>query len=269
MNNEKPLILLVNDDGILSPGLAALCEAVSKFGELLIVAPDRQQTSMGRSYPRHDNLGVVEEVEIITKKGEFKGYSVNSSPAYAVAYAVKEISTKKPDLCISGINYGENLGKTLSYSGTIGAALQAADFDIPTLAISRPTELDIINNRDYAPLNWDIAKKVISFWTDKVLKEGIPFKAPIININVPENPENLYDYKYTNQSKKELFEFIKPKERVMNKPYKLPSLKRTNFDDIEKGSDIYSVCVENITSVTPIEGDFTFKSFLKEKNIFC
>jgi len=265
MENNKPLILIVNDDGILSPGLAALCEAVAKYGDLLIVAPHKQQTSMGRSYPREDNLGIIKEVIVKTKIGEFKGYSVVASPAYAVAYAVKEISDRKPDLCISGINYGENIGNTLTYSGTIGATLQAADFGIPSLAISRPTELEDIASREYKKLDWEVAKSVISFWCNRALKNGLDFDAPILNINVPENPKSISDFKFTFQSKKELFGFIEPNKRAFNKPYKLPSIKKTNFDDVEKGSDIYCVCVEKITSVTPIETDLTYKPFLQKK----
>lgn len=265
MENKKPLILIVNDDGIFSPGLAALCEAVSQFGDLLIVAPHKQQTSMGRSYPRESDLGIIKEVQVKTKVGDFKGYAVVASPAYAVAYAVKEISDRKPDLCISGINYGENIGNTLTYSGTIGATLQAADFNIPSLAISRPTELEDIASREYKELDWEIAKSVIAFWCKRALEKGLDFGAPILNINVPDKPKDLYQFKYTFQSKKELFCFVNPEKRDFNKPYKLPSVKKTNFDDVEKGSDIYCVCVENITSVTPIETDLTYKTFLQKK----
>jgi len=264
MNNKikkNPLILLVNDDGIFSPGLTALCEAIESFGTLLIVAPDRQQTSMGRSYPKVNDLGVIKKVKIKTSNKNFMGYSITASPAYAVAYAVKEICEQKPDLCISGINYGENLGKTISYSGTIGAVLQAADFDIPSIAISRPTTLETINSKNYLTLDWTNSKKVIAYWVCKVLEEGFPFNAPILNINVPESKVDVKDYNFTFQSKKELFEFIKPEYRKFEYPYQLPSKKRTNFDDIENGSDIYTVCVENRISVTPIECDFTFKDF--------
>jgi len=261
---KRPLILLVNDDGFFSPGLSALCEALDPLGDLLIVAPDRQQTSMGRAYPKKDDLGIIKKNLIQTSTKNFEGYSITASPAYAVAYAVKEISNIKPDLCVSGINYGENLGKTLSYSGTIGAALQASDLDIPSIAISRPTSLDVINNKNYLTLDWTISKKVISYWVEKVIKEGFPFDAPILNINVPDEIENVFDFKYTFQSKKELFEFVKPGSRDFNKPYQLPSEKRTNFSDIEIDSDIYTVCVNKITSVTPIECDLTYKKFFNK-----
>lgn len=259
---NKPYILIVNDDGIFSPGLAALCDALDPIGELLIVAPNMQQTSMGRSYPKNNDLGIIKRVTINTKQNTFFGYSINASPAYAIAYATKEISNRKIDLCVSGINYGENLGKTITYSGTIGATLQAADFDIPSIAISRPALLEHINSDKYHSLDWTLSKNVIAFWVNKVLKEGFPFDCPIININVPEKINNIYEFKYTFQSKKELFEFEKAKKRDYNKPYMIPSKKRINFKDIEIDSDIYTVCVKSITSVTPIEGDLTFNKFL-------
>ncbi len=258
MEEKKPLILLVNDDGILSPGLKALAEAVVDFGDVLIVAPMEQQTSMGRSYPRRDRLGVIDKVPAnIFGKG-CRAYSAVASPAYCVAYAVMEITDRKPDLCISGINYGENLGKTLSYSGTVGAVLQAADFGIPSIAISRPSKLSEING-EYAELDWSLAQAAVRYWTCKVLQEGIPMGAPILNINVPENAVKPSDYRYTFQSSQDMFGFVKSGSRDFSKPYPLASRKRETFDDIETGSDIHAVCVERIISVTPIECDFTLK----------
>jgi 5'-nucleotidase len=259
MTENKQLILLVNDDGILSPGLKALAEALSDLGEVLIVAPNEQQTSMGRAYPIGERLGVIEKMpEELFGQG-IEAYSVIASPAYCVAYAVMEIAHRKPDLCISGINYGENLGKTLSYSGTVGAALQAADFGIPSIAMSRPTKLSEING-DYADLDWTYAKSVIRFWAKKVIEEGMPKGAPILNINVPEFSSEPDVFKYTVQSKEDMFLFEKSEKRDFSKPFKLHSKKRDDFKDVERNSDIWAVCVEALTSVTPIACDYTLKN---------
>lgn len=214
---------------------------------------------MGRAYPKTEKIGVIEKIPETIFGDGIEAYSVMASPAYCVAYAVLEIADRLPDLCLSGINYGENLGKTLSYSGTVGAALQGADFGIPSIAISRPSELSQING-EYADLDWTYAKSVVRYWTKKVLEEGMPKGAPILNINVPESPADPERYKYTFQSSKDMFLFVKTGKRDYSKPFSLHSVKRTNFDDIERNSDMWAVCVDKVTSVTPIACDFTLKN---------
>jgi 5'-nucleotidase len=252
---------LVNDDGIYSPGLSALCDAVWDLGDLLIVAPSEQQTSMGRSYPDIDNLGIIKKVKIKTNHGLVEGYSVCASPAFTVAYAIKEIALRKPSLCISGINYGENLGLTVTYSGTIGAAMQAIDFGIPSLAISRPVELENIKGDSYAPLNWEIAKRSISYWTKKVLTNGIPFGAPLLNINVPDRDIPADEYKFTRQGYSDLFVFTESSREDFSQPYRIPSRKLNYSTVFPKGTDLYEVCNNQVTSVTPMGCDLTYKGF--------
>lgn len=258
---SKPLALIVNDDGIFSPGLSAVCDSLFDSFELLIVAPHKQQTSMGRSYPLVADLGIIEKVKLKTKENAFEAFSVHSSPSYAVAYGVNEIAKRKPNLCISGINYGENLGKTITYSGTIGAAMQASELGIPSIAISRPSDISLLHNETNINLDWSLSQKVIKKWAKKVLEQGMPFSAPILNINVPENTENSDYYEYTFQSNLEMFNFKIPPKRKFNKPFRLQSYKRTNFTKAEKGSDIYAVCIKKVTSITPLECNLTSKKF--------
>lgn len=259
---SRPLVLVVNDDGIYSPGLSAVCDSLNDCFELLIVAPHKQQTSMGRSYPIEDDLGIVEKVKIKTDLNTFDAYSVHSSPSYAVVYAIKEIATRKPDLCISGINYGENLGKTITYSGTIGAAMQASEFGIPSIAISRPTVLSIMHDKNYPNLDWRFSQKIIKTWALKVIKQGMPFSAPILNINVPEKTKDIDYFEYTFQSNFEMFEFEIATPRDFSKPFILPCYRRKNFAEVEKGSDIYAVCVDKVISITPLECNLTLKNFI-------
>lgn len=261
---QRPLILLVNDDGIYSPGLAALCDAVCNLGDLLIAAPSKQQTSMGRSYPKTHDLGIIQQVELKTDTACFVAYAISSSPAYAVAYAIKELATRKPDLCISGINYGENLGLTATYSGTVGAAMQAADFTIPALAISRPAAMDEIQANTYAKLDWEPAKNVIYYWAKHVLQNGMPFGTPLLNINVPDKPASPNQYRFTRQGQEDLFLFDTVKKRDFSKPYQLPSRKLKRNTQFKFGTDLHAVCTEQITSVTPMACDLTYVGFLKE-----
>lgn len=236
---EKPLILLVNDDGILSPGLIALSKAVAKLGEVMVVAPWRQQTSMSRAYVAYEELGVIKSMpENIYGEG-IKAFSVVASPAHCVVYAVLELAGRKPDLCVSGINYGENLGKTISYSGTLGAAFQAADFGIKTIAVSRPAALHEIDG-DYADLDWTIAQKASYIWAKKILNKGMAEGTQILNINVPEKLSGVYQHRITAQSRHDMFIYEQPCVRDLSKHYKIPSKKRQKFDDVEKNSDIWA-----------------------------
>ena len=96
----KPLILITNDDGIHSPGLAAAACAAADLADILIVAPHTQQTGMARAFPRTEDAGIIEEEWIQINGQEVRGYGVHGSPALAVAHGVLELAERKPDLCI-------------------------------------------------------------------------------------------------------------------------------------------------------------------------
>ena len=128
---QSPLILVTNDDGILSPGLLAAAEAVAGLGDLLLVAPATQQTSMSRAFTHGADVGVIERVDV-----PVGGRAVSGSPALAVTHAVLELADRPVGLCVSGINYGENIGASIGVSGTVGAALEAGTRGIPGIAVS-------------------------------------------------------------------------------------------------------------------------------------
>ena len=132
---DKPLILVTNDDGINSPGLAAAAAAVDPLGDLLIVAPAIQQTGAGRSMPHHHD-GRIFEAVVKRTDATWAAYSAHASPAQAVQHAVLELAARPISLAVSGINFGENVGVSVTISGTVGAALEAAGWGIPALAVS-------------------------------------------------------------------------------------------------------------------------------------
>ena len=135
MTDLRPLILVTNDDGIASPGLAAAVAAVDSLGEVLIVAPRRQQTGAGRSMP-HQHDGRLFEKTITHNGNTWMGYSADASPAQAVQHGVLEVATRPVSLIVSGVNFGENVGTGVTISGTVGAALEGAALGIPALAVS-------------------------------------------------------------------------------------------------------------------------------------
>ncbi len=137
----KPFILLTNDDGIHSPGLDAAAAALYPLGDLLIVAPQEQQTSMGRS--RNQDCGgdgTITEAVIQYGKITWRGFGVRATPALAVIHAIHELADQEISLAVSGINFGENVASCVTASGTLGAALEAADYSIPTLAVSQEND---------------------------------------------------------------------------------------------------------------------------------
>src|SRR5262245_50212585 len=126
--------MLSNDDGIASPGLIALIHAVGWLGELLVVAPRHQQSAMSRSYLA--KVGATETHSMVVDGNTLLTYSVEATPAQAVRNGLLRFAARKPDLLISGINYGENVGGGLTVSGTVGAAWEGAAFGVPSMAVS-------------------------------------------------------------------------------------------------------------------------------------
>ncbi|HRQ32592.1 MAG TPA: 5'/3'-nucleotidase SurE, partial [Anaerolineales bacterium] len=135
MTITKPQILLTNDDGIRSPGLWAVAASLSDLGFVTVAAPRDQSTGMGRSLPGTSD-GVIREERVQVNGQEWSVFAVNGSPAQAVLHGVYDVLKSKPDLVVSGINYGENIATGITISGTVGAALEAASLGIPALAVS-------------------------------------------------------------------------------------------------------------------------------------
>ena len=181
----KPYILITNDDGIHSPGLAAAAGALDPLGDLLIVAPYEQQTSMGRSRTNiSGGDGTIERTTVHYGDTSWDGFSVKASPALTVTYAVQELAEHPITLAISGINYGENVASCVTVSGTIGAAMESAEKGIPTLAVSQE-----IAGLDYHSYNSEVDFSVAAHFTrqiaEKVLSGSLPFDADILKLEIP------------------------------------------------------------------------------------
>lgn len=256
----RPLILITNDDGIYSPGLRAAAEAVQALGDLIIVAPRFQQTSMGRSFPKSGDTGIIEKVNIMINGYETAAYGVHGSPALAVSHGILELADRKPGLCISGINYGENLGLCLSCSGTVGAALEADSYGIPSIAVSREADISIQHESDYREMDFEISKKVTSDIASRVLKYGMPDKVSILNINVPDGANCETEIRTTTQSRLNYSVFMKPKARDFSTSYVLKSRLDVDIDNTEKDSDVFAFCFDKVISITPLTWDMSVKT---------
>lgn len=254
----KPYIMITNDDGIDSPGLLAAAEAVSGLGEIIIVAPSTQQTGMGRSFPRSHDTGIIDETWIWAGGERHKAYGVHGSPAQAVAYGVMELSTRKPDLCISGINYGENLGLSVSCSGTIGAAYEACSHGIFSIAVSRQAELSKQKSSRFDDLEWTVCKKVVRDYAKMALEQNYSEQESIWNINIPESFHLDHERRWTTQSRQNYSEFLKPKKRDYQKNYELET-EICIKQDLHQDSDIYAFYIDRVISVTPLTWNFSVK----------
>ncbi|MDX2138075.1 MAG: 5'/3'-nucleotidase SurE [Chloroflexota bacterium] len=252
-----PLILITNDDGVYSPGLRAMAEAAALYGDLLIAAPLEQQTSMGRAKPRRPDGGIIQSITLDINGAAQAAYAVVGSPAWSVAHAVLELAPRKPDLCLSGINYGENIGFSLHASGTIGAALEAAGFDIPALAFSVETPLEITHLRDYAPWDWNAAKHFVRLFTQQTLADGLPEGVALLNINVPSDATEATPIKYTVQSRQMFYHFTEQPKRDLSQPYLLGEAKGVNPATLEPDSDVQALIYDRCVSVTPMSGMMT------------
>jgi 5'-nucleotidase len=178
-----PHILLTNDDGIHAAGLNALAEGLRDFATLSIVAPSREQSGAAQSLTLRQPI-------VCNVVGE-RQWSVDGTPADAVIVALHRLLPEPPDLVISGINFGANLGENVYYSGTVGAAREAALHHIPALAISLCSK--------NATVKFDAAAQVARSAAELILKEGLPDQV-LLNINVPEPWSG--GVKFTRQSKK-------------------------------------------------------------------
>lgn len=254
------VILVTNDDGISSPGLRAAVEAVIPLGEVVVVAPSSQQTSAGRSL-HGDRNGSLLRVERFIGARNVTAYHCDCSPARAVLHALDVLfSGKKPDLLVSGINYGENLGTNITISGTVGAALQAAAHGIPGLAMSLQT--DIENHRRHVDLDWTAARHFCHTFASWMLNARLPVDVDVLNVNVPAGATADTPWRRTSLSRQNYF--------VNHMANPTPASKigeavcQLGFDEesLESDSDIYAVRHHHV-SVTPVSMDLTSRIDLK------
>ena len=259
--NTKPLILVTNDDGIDSPGLAAAVRGARNVGDVLIAAPHEQHTAMGRAYPHRDDLGVIDRVKIDIDGEMVEAFAVHGSPGYAAAYGIAEIAPKikgrRPDITVSGINSGANCGTSITSSGTIGAALESVDMGVPALAMSQ----EILNYDDRWPefegLDYTNAEKATEYWVRYILEKGIPKGADILNVNVPEAPVEPEDYEFTFLELHPYYKAQPVPERDWSKPYRIRFDSEFGDKDATEGSDIHTLQFLRKISVTPLSVDMT------------
>lgn len=260
MSEARPLILLTNDDGVRSPGLLAVAEAVYDLGDLLIVAPAVQQTGMGRGTPPVIGGAVTEEL-LRVRGQEVLAYALTGSPAQAVLYGALVLAPRRPNLAISGINYGENPGTCVTLSGTVGAALEAADLGIPALAVSLETvrEYHYEHGQD---VDWRAAAQITRTFTEVMLHQQLPFDVDVLKIDVPAEATPETPWRITRQSRQPYYETFRAGDEQENGLARLDYRVTIRWDTLEPDSDIYAFARDRVISVTPLSLDLTSRTDL-------
>jgi 5'-nucleotidase len=167
-------ILLTNDDGIHAPGIQALHQALCDEHQVMVVAPDRERSAVGHAITLHQPL----RASRITLNAHFQGFAVNGTPADCVKLGICEILEMRPDLVVSGINPGANVGINVNYSGTVAAAKEAALFGLPALAAS-------VHSREGR--YFKDAARCVRDLAETVMRLGLP-RGTFLNVNIPDIP---------------------------------------------------------------------------------
>jgi 5'-nucleotidase len=252
----KPVqILLTNDDGIQSPGLWAAAEALSQLGFVHVVAPRDQFSGAGRSLPStSDGLIATRSMRVGGK--DWTVYSVGGTPAQAVLHAIYEILPAPPQLVVSGINYGENLGSGVTVSGTVGAAMESAGLDIPSLAISLETA-QIYHQSYSTEVDFSAAAGFTALFGRLLLEKQMPFDVDLLKVDVPAQATLQTPWKLTRLSRLNYFIPVKPQRTAWNQPGPVGYRQADDLDQDDPGTDIYALRVERLVSVTPLSLDMT------------
>ena len=254
----KPYILLTNDDGVQSPGLHALASAVLPFADIEIIAPSDQMTATGRGLFGDRSLQLQTTSLQISGKS-ISAYHAACSPALVVYLGAQIFrENRKPDLLMSGINYGENMGYDVTMSGTVGAAMQAAAMGIPALAVSKQTNIN--THYEHTEENWDAASYFGAKFAALILENQLPLDVDLIKVDIPEFATQDTPWRVTRQAKQNYF------VRVIDSPTlesRLSDGRLTIPDDpklLAHDTDIYTVLEDGLVSVTPMSLDSTART---------
>jgi 5'-nucleotidase len=260
---EKSIqILLTNDDGIRSPGLWAAAGALSELGYVHVVAPRDQFSGAGRSLPSTSD-GIITPQQMQVNGKLWTVYSVGGTPAQAILHAICEILPERPDLVVSGINYGENLGVGITVSGTVGAAMEGAGNGIRALAVS--LETDQKDHLSYSTeINFSAAAYFTKIFGRMMLQKRLPADVDLLKVDVPCNATRETLWEMTRLSKQIYFEPVRPTRSSWNQPETVGYRRIEELSSQGMDTDVYALRVKRVVAVTPLSLDLTSRVDLKE-----
>ena len=246
---NKPLLLLTNDDGVHASGLNKLIEAVRPFGEIVVVAPDIARSGMSSAITAFNPIRAT----LIKKEEDLTIYSCTGTPVDCVKLGLNKILDRKPDILLSGINHGSNAAVCVFYSGTMGAAFEGCINDVPSVGISLT---------DHSPrADFSQAVKYLKPVVEKVLANGLP-EGICLNMNIPDIPD-VKGIKICSQTKgywtKEFMDMKDPSGRTV---YWLTG-EFLNQEPDNNLSDEWAL-EQGYAALVPLRIDMTDYSFLEE-----
>lgn len=250
MQTNRPLILVTNDDGITAPGIRALIEVMTEFGDVVVVAPDSPQSGMGHAITIHNTL-FVDRV-VVDKNATHPEYSCSGTPVDCVKIARHEILDRKPDLCVSGINHGSNSSINVIYSGTMSAAVEAGIEGIPAIGFSL---LDYEMNADFEPV-----KPFVRQIVKNAFERGMP-AGMVLNVNFPKlSYEAIKGIKICRQAKAQWVEEFDKRKTPNGRTYFWLT---GSFVNQDKGEDTDEwALANNYVSVVPVQFDMTAHHYI-------
>lgn len=250
-DEERPIILVTNDDGITAPGIRSLVNAVKDLGDVVVVAPDKPQSGMGHAI----TIGVPLRLNKVNGFFEnAEAWQTNGTPVDCVKLAVDKILHRKPDICLSGINHGANHSINVIYSGTMSAAMEASIESIPSIGFSL---LDYSIEADFTASEYFVHKIVESVMKKKLEKHFL------LNVNIPKGPlEVIKGIKVCRQAYAKYDEDFDERLDPHGRKYFWLTGEFKNFDEGED-TDVWAL-EHNYVSVVPVHFDLTNYKLKKE-----
>jgi 5'-nucleotidase len=262
MKNGRYQILLTNDDGIQSPGLWAAANVLSKIGYVTVAAPRDQASSTGRSLPITSD-GRITCTRLKIGDQEWSAYAVGGTPAQAVLHGVLEIIGDKPDLVVSGINYGENLSEGITISGTVGAAMEGASLGIPSMAVS----LQLLDDSFYTysdTVDFSTAAHFTYYFARRLIERRLLDDVNLIKVDVPSHATPHTPWRLTRQATNQYFKPVITRTGLLEDPGPLGYELKVRKEEIPPDTDIYALLYEKVVSVTPLSLDMTARASFPE-----
>ena len=242
-------ILITNDDGVHAPGLLALKKALAPLAEVIVIAPERPRSACGHAITLHKPLRLTK----VRMADGGEGYATNGTPADCVALGTSEHLGGTPDLVVSGINLGPNLGVDMVYSGTVAGAMEAAICGLPSFAISVAS---------YAATDFQPAAEFAAVLAGELLGRKLP-KGCFLNVNVPPvSRERIAGVAFTRQGPLRYDNRMERRTDPGGEHYYWFTGERVNHDD-GPGSDVHAIS-QNLISVTPVRLDLTSEAALDQ-----
>lgn len=236
-------ILVTNDDGIDSAGIHALVQAMRRIGDVVVVAPDRQQSAVGHALTVASPLRATP----FHRDGEVFGYAINGTPADCVKLGVSTLLERRPDIVVSGINHGSNTSVNAIYSGTVSAATEGTLMGIPSMAVSLAT----FDHSADMSLAAEVAFQIAS----RLMDMGLP-PGTLLNVNVPPVPrEEFRGIRVTRQGHNAWDDGYDVRIDPQGQPYYWLTGEFTTVRELPDGDD--HVVKNGYAAITPIHYELT------------